>query len=162
MRIDPKTERGSHLASGRTNRRGWSPGRDAVWVTEQNEHVLRIDATTPKITAEEDISELPQITVQFGNALWLIGYGDRKPHVWHLDAVTLTPQTAIAFSVPRVSGRPERGRSSTLDGRPQLGLPLADRPHNRNGDKGGVGRPAPDLGRRGRRRRLGRNAGRAR
>ena len=99
MRIDPKTEEARTWL--RVDKpQGLVAGSNAVWVTEQNEHVLRIDATTPKITAEEDISELPQFPVQFGNALWLIGYGDRKPHVWHLDAVTLTPQTAIAFSVP--------------------------------------------------------------
>jgi DNA-binding SARP family transcriptional activator len=99
MRIDPKTEEARTWL--RVDKpQGLVAGSNAVWVTEQNEHVLRIDAATPKITAEEDISELPQFPVQFGSALWLIGYGDRKPHVWHLDAVTLTPRTAIPFSVP--------------------------------------------------------------
>ena len=99
MRIDPKTNEARNWL--RVKRpQGLVAGADAVWLTQANEHVLRIDATTPKITAEEDLSELPQFPVQFGDSLWLIGYGDRKPHVWHLDAITLTPRTAIPFSTP--------------------------------------------------------------
>ena len=99
MRIDPDTNEARPWF--RVKRpQGLAAGADAVWVTQANEHVLRIDATTPKITAEEDLSELPQFPVQFGDSLWLVGYGDRKPHVWHLDATTLTPRTAIAFATP--------------------------------------------------------------
>ena len=99
MRIDPETgEARTWLPVSRPQ--GLVAGADAVWVTQANEHVLRIDATTPKITADEDLSELPQFPVQFGDALWLIGYGDRKPHVWHLDATTLTPRTAVPFATP--------------------------------------------------------------
>jgi hypothetical protein len=103
MRINPETnEARTWLRVKRPQ--GLVAGADAVWVTQANEHVLRIDATTPKVTAEEDLSELPQFPVQFGDSLWLIGYGDRKPHVWHLDATTLTPRTAIPFSI---SGYPQ-------------------------------------------------------
>ena len=99
LRIDPDTNEARPWF--RVKRpQGLAAGADAVWVTQANEHVLRIDATTPKITAERDLSELPQFPVQFGDSLWLVGYGDRKPHVWHLDATTLTPRTAIPFPTP--------------------------------------------------------------
>jgi len=99
MRIDPETNEARTWFH--VNRpQGLAAGAGAVWVTQRNEHVLRIDATTPKLTADEDLSELPQFPVQFGNALWLIGYGDKGPHIWHLDATTLTPGTAIPFSIP--------------------------------------------------------------
>jgi streptogramin lyase len=97
MRIDPETNE-ARLWFRVKRPQGLVAGADAVWVTQANEHVLRIDATTPKITAEEDLSELPQFPVQFGDSLWLVGYGDRKPHVWHLDATTLTQSTGIAFA----------------------------------------------------------------
>jgi DNA-binding SARP family transcriptional activator/DNA-binding beta-propeller fold protein YncE len=101
LRVDPKhNEARTWLAVQRPQ--GLAGGPDAVWVTQQNEHVLRIDATTPKVTAEEDLSELPQFPVLSGRSLWLIGYGE-SPHVWRLDSTTLTPQTAIPF---RVSGYP--------------------------------------------------------
>jgi DNA-binding SARP family transcriptional activator len=99
MRIDPETNEAR--AWFRVNRpQGLAAGAGAVWVTQQNEHVLRIDATTPKLTADEDLSELPQFPVQFDDSLWLISYGDRQPHIWHLDSTTLTPRTAISFSIP--------------------------------------------------------------
>ena len=98
MRIDPETNEARTWYT--VNRpQGLAAGAGAVWVTQQDEHVLRIDATTPKITADEDLSELPQFPVQFDDSLWLIGYGDKGPHVWHLDSTTLTPQTAIPFSI---------------------------------------------------------------
>jgi DNA-binding SARP family transcriptional activator len=98
MRIDPETnEARTWLTVNRPQ--GLAAGAGAVWVTQQDEHVLRIDATTPKITADEDLSELPQFPLQFDDALWLIGLGDKGPHVWHLDSTTLTPRTAIPFSI---------------------------------------------------------------
>ena len=99
MRIDPETNEARTWY--RVNSpQGLAAGAGAVWVTQQNEHVLRIDATTPKLTADQDLSELPQFPVQFGDSLWLISYGDRQPHVWDLDSTTLTPRTAIPFSIP--------------------------------------------------------------
>ena len=51
-------------------------------MSRDDEHVLRIDATTPQNhRPSEDLSELPQFPVLFGDALWLIGYGRTKPHV---------------------------------------------------------------------------------
>ena len=117
-------------------------------MTQANEHVLRIDATTPKITAEQDLSELPQFPVQFGDSLWLVGYGDRKPHVWHLDADHAHAAYRDCVRDPGLSAGPERRKPSALDGRPQLGLPLADRPGDRTADAGRLGGPTPDLGRR--------------
>jgi hypothetical protein len=37
--------------------------------------------------------------VQFGDSLWLIGYGDKGPHLWHLDSTTLIPRNGIPFSI---------------------------------------------------------------
>jgi DNA-binding SARP family transcriptional activator len=99
LRVDPATNE-ARTWLGVERPQGIAAGRDAVWVTQANEHVLRIDATTPKRTAEQDLSELPQFPVLYGDSLWLIGYGDRKPHVWRLESTTLFPRTAIAFSVP--------------------------------------------------------------
>jgi DNA-binding SARP family transcriptional activator/DNA-binding beta-propeller fold protein YncE len=97
LRIDPETnEARTWFKVDRPQ--GLVARAGAVWVTQLNEHVLRIDATTPKLTADEDLSELPQFPVRFGNSLWLIGYGDRGPHVWRLDSTTLFPRTAIAFT----------------------------------------------------------------
>ncbi|MDQ2910845.1 MAG: winged helix-turn-helix domain-containing protein [Actinomycetota bacterium] len=95
LRIDPETNE-ARTWLGVDRPQGLAAGAGAVWVAQENEHVLRIDATTPKITAEEDLSELPQFPVLYGGSLWLIGYGE-NPHVWHLDSTTLTPQTAIPF-----------------------------------------------------------------
>jgi DNA-binding SARP family transcriptional activator len=101
LRIDPETDE-ARTWLGVNRPQGLAAGAGAVWVTQQNEHVLRIDATTPKITADEDLSELPQFPVRYGGSLWLIGYGE-KPHVWRLDPTTLIPQTSIPF---RISGYP--------------------------------------------------------
>lgn len=102
IRIDPETnETRTWFGVGRPQ--GLGAGAGAVWVTEQNEHVLRIDAATPKITAEQDLLEVSQFPVLNGGFLWLIGYGREKPHVWRLDPITLTPQAAIPF---RISGYP--------------------------------------------------------
>ena len=98
LRIDPDTnEARTWLTVNKPQ--GLVAGRGAVWVTQLNEHVLRIDTNTPKITAERDLSELGQFPVLYRGSLWLIGYGERKPHVWHLDSTTLTPQAAIPFTV---------------------------------------------------------------
>src|SRR4029077_15241487 len=98
LRIDPKTNEGS---AGVTldSPQGLVAGRGAVWVTQLNEHVLRIDTTTPKITAERDLSDLGQFPALYRDSLWLVGYGERKPHVLHLDPTTLTQQAAIPFTV---------------------------------------------------------------
>jgi DNA-binding SARP family transcriptional activator len=101
LRIDPETNEARPWL-GVDRPQGLAAGAGAVWVTQQNEHVLRIDAATPKVTADEDLSELPQFPVLYGGSLWLVGYGD-KPHVWRLDSTTLTPQTAIPF---RINGYP--------------------------------------------------------
>jgi hypothetical protein len=99
LRVDPETNE-ARTWLGVERPQGLAAGAEAVWVTQANEHVLRIDATTPKVTADEDLSELPQFPKQHGGSLWVIGYGDRKPHVWRLDSTLLTPRTAIAFSIP--------------------------------------------------------------
>ena len=98
LRIDPDTNVARTWFT--VNKpQGLVAGRGAVWVTQLNEHVLRIDTTTPKITAERDLSDLGQFPVLHRGSLWLIGYGERKPHVLHLDSTTLTPQAAIPFTV---------------------------------------------------------------
>jgi DNA-binding SARP family transcriptional activator len=111
LRIDPETNE-ARAWFGVERPQGLVAGAEAVWVTQQNEHVLRIDATTPKLTADEDLSELPQFPVLYGDSLWLIGYGDRKPHVWRLDSTTLVPRTAIAFSVPGYPSELSGGRGA--------------------------------------------------
>ena len=49
----------------RPSPQGLAAGAGAVYVSREDEHVLRIDATTPKITADQDLSELPQFPVLF-------------------------------------------------------------------------------------------------
>ena len=98
LRIDPDTNEARTWLTV-NNPQGLVAGRGAVWVTQLNERVLRIDTTTPKVTAERDLSELGQFPVLHHGSLWLIGYGDRKPDVLHLDSTTLAPQGAIPFTV---------------------------------------------------------------
>jgi glutamine cyclotransferase len=66
-------------------------------VVQQNEHVLRIDATTPKVTANEDLSEQPFFPLLYGNSLWLLAYGADE-HVLRLDPSTLSPQAQVSFN----------------------------------------------------------------
>ena len=98
LRIDPKTNEARTWMTVNSPQ-GLVAGRGAVWVTQLNEHVLRIDTTTPKITADRDLSDLGQFPALYRDSLWLVGYGERKPHVLHLDPTTLTQQAAIPFTV---------------------------------------------------------------
>ena len=113
------------------NPQGLVAGRGAVWVTQLNEHVLRIDTTTPKPTAERDLSELGQFPV-LDRRLALAGRLRRPeatglaPRLDHARAPGAIPFTAAGYPAGLSAG----GRSA-LDGRPELGLPLADRPGDR-------------------------------
>ena len=102
LRIDPETNE-AEIWLGVRRPQGLAAGSGAVYVSRDDEHVLRIDATTPTITAEQDLSELPQFPVLLDDALWLIGYGPSNNHVWHLDSTTLTPETSVPF---RIDGYP--------------------------------------------------------
>ncbi len=102
LRIDPKTNQAETWLTV-TRPQGLAAGPGAVWVTREDEHVLRIDATSPQRTADEDISEQAQFPVLYRGALWLITYGRSRSYVRHLDSTTLTPQSAIPF---RTSGYP--------------------------------------------------------
>jgi YVTN family beta-propeller protein len=102
LRVDPETNEAQNWLGVRRPQ-GLAAGPGAVWVSRDDEHVLRIDATTPKTTADQDLSELPQFPVWHEGALWLIGYGAMNVHVWHLDSTTLTPENAVPF---RIKGYP--------------------------------------------------------
>jgi DNA-binding SARP family transcriptional activator len=95
LRIDPDTNvaRPWTLVS---RPQGLTAGGGSVWVAQQNEHVLRIDATTPKVTADQDLSEQPFFPLLYGDSLWLVVFGD-KERVSRLDPSTLSPRAQISF-----------------------------------------------------------------
>ena len=95
LRIDPDTNvaRPWTLVS---RPQGLTAGGGSVWVAQQNEHLLRIDATTPKVTADQDLSEQPFFPLLYGDSLWLLAFGDDE-RVSRLDPSTLGPRAEISF-----------------------------------------------------------------
>jgi hypothetical protein len=70
--------------------------------------VLRIDATTPKVTADQDLSEQPFFPLLYGDSLWLLAFGDDE-RVSRLDPSTLSPRAEISLDgVPYALARGSR------------------------------------------------------
>jgi YVTN family beta-propeller protein len=101
LRIDPGAgDVTKTIASDRPQ--GLGIGAGSVWVTQLNEHLLRVDATTGKLTADRDLSsQLFSPLVQDGS-LWLVAYANETTQVLRLDPSTLVQQgAAIPFTVKR-------------------------------------------------------------
>jgi DNA-binding SARP family transcriptional activator/diadenosine tetraphosphatase ApaH/serine/threonine PP2A family protein phosphatase len=96
LQIDPETNEARPWLRVRRPQ-GLTAGRESVWLTQESEHVLRVDATTPKVTADEDVLEQPFFPVLFGDSLWLILYAERA-RVARLDTSTLATSAQIAFA----------------------------------------------------------------
>jgi hypothetical protein len=102
LRIDPGTgEVTKAIAASRPQ--GLAVGAGSVWVTQVSEHVLRIDPTTGKRTADKDLSEQAFYPFVYNGSLWLVlyFYSDTS-QVVHLDPGTLTQTGA---GIPFTNGR---------------------------------------------------------
>jgi DNA-binding SARP family transcriptional activator/streptogramin lyase len=107
LRIDPATN-DARPWIGANRPQGLAAGQGSVWVALGNEHVLRIDATTPTVTADQDLSEQPFFPVLYRGSLWLLAFGNDE-RVSRLDPSTLSPRAEISFEgVPYALARGSR------------------------------------------------------
>jgi streptogramin lyase len=99
LRIDPSTgEVEKAIAASRPQ--GLAVGAGSVWVTQLSEHVLRIDPTTGKRTADKNLSSEAFYPFVYRGSLWLVAYSySDVSQVLHLDPGTLAQtQAAIPFT----------------------------------------------------------------
>jgi DNA-binding SARP family transcriptional activator len=101
LRIDPRSnEVKKTVATSRPQ--GLGVGAGSVWVPLINEHLLRFDATTGKLTADEDLSSPLFFPVVYDHSLWLVAYSETTPQVLHLDTSAVTQRgAAIPFTIKR-------------------------------------------------------------
>jgi DNA-binding SARP family transcriptional activator len=93
LRIDPETnEVQPWLHVPRPT--GLTVGNGSAWVTLENEHVLRVDATTGRVTADQDLSEQAYFPLLYRGSLWLVALAE-DAHVSRLDPNTVAPQAEI-------------------------------------------------------------------
>jgi streptogramin lyase len=101
LRIDPgESEVTKTIAAGRPQ--GLGVGAGSVWVTQLNEHLLRVDARSGKLTADRDLSSQLFFPLVQDGSVWLVVYANKTTQVLRLDPSTLVQQgTAIPFTVER-------------------------------------------------------------
>jgi DNA-binding SARP family transcriptional activator/streptogramin lyase len=99
LRVDPREERVTDQL--RVSRpQGLAVGPDAVWLTTEDERVLRVDPGTVQVAFGHDVSSPTYFPVVDRDSLWVIappGPTDEAPHLWRLDAETLDQNASIAF-----------------------------------------------------------------
>jgi streptogramin lyase len=101
LRIDPgESEVTKTIAAGRPQ--GLGVGAGSVWVTQLNEHLLRVDARSGKLTADRDLSSQLFVPLVQDGSVWLVAYANKTTQVLRLDPSTLVQQgAAIPFTVER-------------------------------------------------------------
>lgn len=119
LRIDPETnEVRPWLHVPRPT--GLTVGNGSAWVTLENEHVLRVDANTGRVTADQDLSEQAYFPLLYGGSLWLVALAE-DAHVSRLDPNTVAPQAEIQV-VDRVLSDLASGRRELWTVDPYTGV----------------------------------------
>ncbi len=80
---------------------GLAVGLGAVWLTTQDERVLRVDPGTVRPTFGHDVSRETFFPLVDRDSLWVIaapGPADDVPHLWRLDPETLDQKASIDFA----------------------------------------------------------------
>jgi DNA-binding SARP family transcriptional activator len=99
LRIDP----GRNAASGRVRVAGpigIALGFGSLWVTTQDERILRVDARTLKLVYAQDIGHQAFFPVVAHRSLWAVvapAPGSNVPEVWQLHPGTLARTSSIAL-----------------------------------------------------------------
>lgn len=101
LRIDPGgSEVTKTIAADRPQ--GLGIGAGSVWVTQLNEHLLRVAATSGKLTADRDLSSQLFFPLVQDGSVWLVAYENKTTQILRLDPSTLVQQgAAIPFTVKR-------------------------------------------------------------
>ena len=99
VRIDPHRNVADGRVPVRSGPIGIALGLGSLWVSTQDERIVRVEPRTLKQVYAQDIGEQPFFPVIAGPSLWTVllpGVGDR-PHVVELDPGTLTQSSAVAM-----------------------------------------------------------------
>jgi streptogramin lyase len=118
LRVDPREERvTARLPVPRTE--GLAVGLGSVWLTTQDERVMRIDARRAEPLYARDLSQLGFFPLVAEGSLWVIGSpglrGDRTK-VWRLNPGTFTQDATIALpKVPAYGLAAGNGALWTVD-----------------------------------------------
>jgi DNA-binding SARP family transcriptional activator/DNA-binding beta-propeller fold protein YncE len=96
LRINPQTNEVKAVAV--TRPQGLAVGAGFAWVTQLNEHLLRIEATTGELIDDKDISSELFFPLVHDGSLWVVAYSETGPQILRLDASTLTQRGAIPFT----------------------------------------------------------------
>jgi YVTN family beta-propeller protein len=98
LRVDPRQNAvTAHRAVYRPHTVG--VGLGSVWVTTEDERILRIDARSVELTYEQDLSTQTYFPLVDHGSVWLVAVGvvGGVPQVWRLNPGTLTQEAAIPF-----------------------------------------------------------------
>jgi DNA-binding SARP family transcriptional activator/streptogramin lyase len=99
LRIDPQT----NAVDGSTPAReapftSVGAGAGSAWAVAGNEHVLRLDATSGRITADSPLPSDAAFPVVAHGSLWLVVY-TVKSQVWRLDPLTLQQTDSVSLPI---------------------------------------------------------------
>jgi streptogramin lyase len=87
LRIDPRTNEIMRIPVSRPQ--GLEVGAGSAWVTQLNEHVLRIEATSGRRTADEDLSQQLLFPLVYAGSLWLFAFSNDTPQIVRLSLSTV-------------------------------------------------------------------------
>jgi streptogramin lyase len=99
LRVDPR----ENLVTARRSVQrpeGIAVGLGALWVTTEDEHIVRIDTGTLKPVFSHDMSRTAIFPIVARGSLWVVaatGLPTGVPYVWRLDPGTLAQQAQIPF-----------------------------------------------------------------
>jgi DNA-binding SARP family transcriptional activator/streptogramin lyase len=97
LRIDPQTNEIKRIPVSRPQ--GLEVGAGSAWVTQLNEHVLRIEATSGRRTADEDLSQQLLFPLVYAGSLWLYAFSNDTPQIVRLNLSTVKQEgTPIPFT----------------------------------------------------------------
>jgi DNA-binding SARP family transcriptional activator/streptogramin lyase len=102
LRVEPREREVTGRVRVDQPPQGLAVGRRAVWVTTEDEHVLRIDARSVRRTFATDLSRIGFFPLLDHGSLWLIAPpptpGSDVPEVWRLDPETLAREASMSFA----------------------------------------------------------------
>jgi DNA-binding SARP family transcriptional activator len=100
LRVDPGRESVTgHYAV--TAPQGIAVGLGSLWITTNDERVLRVDARTMKLVYAQDVSHIAYFPVVTDGSLWVVAVPSLEsevPEVWRLDPGTLAQTTSIGLA----------------------------------------------------------------
>ena len=104
LRIDPKTNEVAGSTTATAAAFGsLGAGAGSAWIVVPTEHVLRIDGTSSKITADTALPNTAAFPVGARDSLWLVVY-TAPPQVWRLDHTTMEQEGSVSIPAHRLFG----------------------------------------------------------